>query len=62
MLRGKFKNAFEMVYVSSDQDQTSFDRYFGSMEWYAVPFTAKDRNDELDRHFQVQLASSNTSI
>ena len=53
-LKTTYKDAFEMVYVSSDQDQTSFDRYFGSMEWFSVPFTAKDRKDELDRHFKVE--------
>ena len=34
-LKGKFGDEFEMVYISSDQDQTAYDRYFGSMEWYA---------------------------
>ena len=46
-----------MVYVSSDQDQAAFDRYFGSFvpggSRYAVPYTAKDRKEELDRHFKV---------
>jgi nucleoredoxin len=30
--------AFEVVFVSSDSDVESFDQYFDSMPWLAVPF------------------------
>ena len=28
---------FEVVFVSSDRDQKSFDEYYGEMPWLAVP-------------------------
>ena len=31
-------NAVEVVFVSLDHDESSFDGYFGSMPWLAVPF------------------------
>merc|ERR1712137_1023358 len=35
-LKGEGKE-FEVVFVSSDRDQSSFDEYYGSMPWLAVP-------------------------
>lgn len=43
---------FEIVFVSNDRDQHSFDSYFETMPWLALPFgdpTAKD----LAKHFDV---------
>lgn len=33
---------FEIVFVSSDQDQSGFDLYYGSMPFKALPFTAEN--------------------
>ncbi|XXG40721.1 hypothetical protein AAC387_Pa01g1369 [Persea americana] len=30
--------AFELIFISSDRDQNSFDDYFSSMPWLALPF------------------------
>ena len=38
----KGKN-LEMVFVSSDRDETSFNEYFEEMPWHAVPLADKDR-------------------
>ncbi|XP_050267750.1 probable nucleoredoxin 2 isoform X1 [Quercus robur] len=43
---------FEIVFVSNDRDQQSFDTYFNTMPWLALPFgdpTVK----ELAKHFDV---------
>ena len=34
--------AMEIVFVSSDRDQGSFDEYFGEQPWLALPFSARD--------------------
>lgn len=38
-------NKFEIVFVSSDRDQGSFDEYFKEMPWHALPF--QDRNKKV---------------
>ncbi|KAM5565209.1 hypothetical protein ABKV19_019300 [Rosa sericea] len=44
---------FEIVFVSSDRDQTSFEAYFTTMPWLALPF--EDPNiKELVKHFDVK--------
>ena len=30
---------FEIVFVSSDQDQNAFDKYYGSHPWTAIPYS-----------------------
>ncbi|KAI4336742.1 hypothetical protein L6164_015231 [Bauhinia variegata] len=44
---------FEIVLVSSDRDQASFDSYFSSMPWLALPFGDPEIK-KLARHFDVQ--------
>lgn len=44
----------EVVFVSSDKDQASFDDYFGSMPWKALPFSARDTKAALSKKFKVQ--------
>jgi len=46
--------AFEVVFVSADNDQHEFDEYFGSMPWSAIPYTDKKRIDALNQHFEVE--------
>lgn len=44
---------FEIVFVSSDRDQASFDSYFDTMPWLALPFG--DPNiKQLVKHFDVK--------
>lgn len=43
---------FEVVFVSSDQNQGAFDQYFGEMPWLAVPFGAGQRQS-LGQKFDV---------
>ncbi len=34
---------FEVVFVSSDRDQKSFDDYFGSMPWLSLSFDEREK-------------------
>ncbi|KAK7313094.1 hypothetical protein VNO77_37494 [Canavalia gladiata] len=45
-------NAFEVVFISSDMDQSSFDDFFAGMPWLALPFGDK-RKKFLSRKFKV---------
>ena len=33
---------FEIVFLSSDRDQSSFDDYYKEMPWLALPYTKRD--------------------
>ncbi len=44
---------FEIVFISSDQDQASFDGYLKSMPWKAVPYADREVHDFLSREFSV---------
>jgi len=45
---------FEIVFVSSDRDQASFDSYYGEMPWLSLPFTDRDRKNALSKKFKVK--------
>jgi nucleoredoxin len=42
---------FEVVFASSDHDNSSFEEYWGSMPWMAVPFADKAAKAGLDKVF-----------
>uniref|UniRef100_A0A7C9EC51 protein-disulfide reductase n=1 Tax=Opuntia streptacantha TaxID=393608 RepID=A0A7C9EC51_OPUST len=44
---------FEIVFVSSDKDQASFESYFQTMPWLAVPY-GDPTIKELAKHFDVR--------
>uniref|UniRef100_A0A0C9S7G1 protein-disulfide reductase n=1 Tax=Wollemia nobilis TaxID=56998 RepID=A0A0C9S7G1_9CONI len=43
----------EIVFISRDRDEASFQEYFGSMPWLALPFGDKTGKD-LSRYFQIE--------
>lgn len=43
----------QIVFVSSDREQSSFDDYFSSMPWAALPFDARETKSKLSSHFGV---------
>lgn len=47
------RNDFELVFVSGDRDEKSFQEYFGEMPWLALPFD-EERNEALSSHFEVE--------
>lgn len=44
---------FEVIFISSDRDQASFDDFFSGMPWLALPF-GDPRKSSLSRKFKVQ--------
>ncbi|KAL4180703.1 hypothetical protein AMTRI_Chr12g233980 [Amborella trichopoda] len=44
---------FEIVFISSDQDQGKFDEFFSSMPWLALPFGDKAK-EKLSRTFKIR--------
>ncbi|CAI0453156.1 unnamed protein product [Linum tenue] len=50
----KSKSDFEVVFVSSDEDEESFDHYFSKMPWLAVPFSDSDTRAGLRELFKVK--------
>uniref|UniRef100_A0A7N0T5V9 protein-disulfide reductase n=1 Tax=Kalanchoe fedtschenkoi TaxID=63787 RepID=A0A7N0T5V9_KALFE len=45
--------AFEVIFISSDRDQSSFDDYYAQMPWLALPF-GDERKASLSRKFNVR--------
>eukprot|EP00756_Hemistasia_phaeocysticola_P042771 Hpha_TRINITY_DN16987_c0_g1::TRINITY_DN16987_c0_g1_i1::g.56334::m.56334/K17609/NXN; nucleoredoxin len=43
----------EVIFVSSDSDQSGFDEYYSEMPWVAVPFADRARKDQLNSKFGV---------
>jgi len=48
------KKNFEIIFVSSDRDQSSFDSYLSEMPWIALPFSDRERKGLLSDMFDVQ--------
>jgi nucleoredoxin len=48
------KDNMEIVFISSDRDQGSFDEYLGEMPWLALPFDKREAKAELSELFGVQ--------
>merc|ERR1712216_653323 len=45
------KDETAIVFVSSDRDQASFDEYYGSMSFFAMPFAQRAKKDELSNKY-----------
>lgn len=46
-------NAFEVIFISSDRDQSSFDEFYAEMPWLALPF-GDERKSILQRKFKIK--------
>jgi len=44
----------EIVFVSSDKDESAFNDYFGDMPWVALPFEKRDMKETLSKKYKVQ--------
>ncbi|XP_041362566.1 tryparedoxin-like [Gigantopelta aegis] len=49
----KSKKNFEIIFISSDKDESSFKEYLDSMPWPALPFSDRDRKKALSEKFGV---------
>ena len=47
--------SFEIVFVSSDRDEASFQSYFAEMPWLALPFADRETKQALSDKFGVQV-------
>lgn len=47
------REKMEIIFVSSDRDQGSFDEYFGEMPWLALPFDQRAEKEALSKAFGV---------
>ena len=45
---------FEIVFVSSDENQSSFEQFYSSMPWPAVPFSDINSKRSLSHKFQIE--------
>ncbi|XP_011627599.1 probable nucleoredoxin 2 isoform X2 [Amborella trichopoda] len=45
---------FEIVFISCDEDQSSFDKYHATMPWLAIPFSDLKTKKSLNDMFQVE--------
>lgn len=44
---------FEVIFISSDRDQASFEEFFSGMPWLALPF-GDERKSFLNRRFKIE--------
>ena len=47
------KGDFEIIFVSGDEDEESFNGYFSEMPWLAIPFSDSETRSRLDELFKV---------
>ncbi|CAF1255226.1 unnamed protein product [Rotaria sordida] len=52
-VQSELQDRFEIVFVSSDKDDKSFNEYFQTMPWKAIPFSDRDRKTNLSEKFKV---------
>eukprot|EP00040_Diaphanoeca_grandis_P038281 m.256176 g.256176 ORF g.256176 m.256176 type:complete len:143 (-) comp34152_c0_seq1:311-739(-) len=45
---------FEIVFISSDQDESAFNSYHGEQPWLALPFADRATKDKLSKEFGVR--------
>eukprot|EP00494_Astrolonche_serrata_P006557 UN06581 len=50
----ELKKPFEIVFCSSDRDQKSFDEYYKTMPWMAIPYKYRDMKDALSERFGIR--------
>ncbi|KAJ6431307.1 hypothetical protein OIU84_018739 [Salix udensis] len=46
-------SAFEVIFISSDRDQSTFDKFYSEMPWLALPF-GDGRKQILNKKFKIQ--------
>ncbi|UJR18210.1 hypothetical protein I4U23_005111 [Adineta vaga] len=44
---------FEIIFLSSDNDEESFNEYYKEMPWLTLDFKEREKKDELDQKFQI---------
>ncbi|XP_078156041.1 uncharacterized protein LOC144551804 [Carex rostrata] len=60
-IKSKYSDAFEIVFVSSDRDQDSYDNFYSSMPWLALPLE-DPRKSFLKKIFKIRGIPSLVAI
>lgn len=60
-IKSKYSDAFEIVFVSSDRDQDSYDDFYSSMPWLALPLE-DPRKSFLKKIFKIRGIPSLVAI
>ncbi|GMH94617.1 hypothetical protein TrST_g5774 [Triparma strigata] len=47
------RDDFELVFVSSDRDETAFKEYYGEMPWMALEYDKRDAKESLSKMFDI---------
>ena len=50
---GALADKFDIVFISSDRDEDSFDEYFDSMPWLALPYQERDLKVKIHNYWQL---------
>merc|ERR1719231_1940510 len=48
------EKSFEVIFMSSDRDDNSFQEYFGEMPWKSIPFAERELKETLSNYFGVR--------
>ncbi|CAF1169914.1 unnamed protein product [Adineta steineri] len=52
--KDEVKDKLDIVFVSCDEDEEGFNKYFNEMPWKALPFSERDRAKTLGEKFEVE--------
>ncbi|CAF1378144.1 unnamed protein product [Rotaria sordida] len=52
-VQSELHDRFDIVFVSSDNDEKSFEEYFQTMPWKAIPYSDRERAEKLGEKFHV---------
>ncbi|CAF3281132.1 unnamed protein product [Rotaria socialis] len=52
-IQSELHDKFDIIFVSSDEDETSFDEYFRTMPWKALRYSDRERSKKLSKKFNV---------
>ncbi|KAJ8310471.1 hypothetical protein KUTeg_012336 [Tegillarca granosa] len=45
---------FEVIFISSDRDQSAFNEYYNEMPWNALPFTATEQIGKVKQKYAIR--------
>jgi len=48
------EKGLEVVFVSSDRDEASFKEYYAEQPWLALPYSARDKKDQLSKKYKIE--------
>ena len=49
----KLNGKLEIVFISSDENETEFNNYFKQMPWYALPYSDRERKKSISEQFDI---------